>query len=150
LTRNRGLAYAHAAASASAARQTTKEECMPDQPGPENRDPQQAQPSFQVRIPLEWDDAATVSTVYANQVVISHGGPEFCLVFGFVVPPLNTAQLPDALRIQPQVRVVIAREAMPAIVQAMVENLRRAQGAQPRPAAPTGQAPAGTPPPPRA
>jgi hypothetical protein len=65
---------------------------MPDQPGPENRDPQQAQPSFQVRIPLEWDDAATVSTVYANQVVISHGGPEFCLVFGFVVPPLNTAR----------------------------------------------------------
>ena len=111
-----------------------------NQPGPERREPPPPQPSFQVRIPLEWDESADVTTVYANQVLISHGGPEFCLVFGFVVPPLNTAVLPDTLHIQPQVRVVIAREAMPAIVQAMNDNLRRAHAGHTRPQEPPDDA----------
>ena len=106
---------------------------MTEDSGSERRDPQQPQPTFQVRIPLEWDETADIATVYANQVLISHGGPEFCIVFGFLTPPLNTAQLPDTLRIEPQVRVVIAREAMPAIVQALHENLRRAESGRGRP-----------------
>jgi len=113
---------------------------MSDPPEPERREPQ---PTFQVRIPLEWDEEADVPTVYANQVLISHAGPEFCIVFGFVVPPLNTSELPDTLRIQPQVRVIIAREAMPAIVHALTDNLRRAQAAaQQRPPQPAAERPA--------
>jgi len=90
-------------------------------------------PSFQVRIPLEWDETAEMPTVYANQVLVSHTGPEFFIVFGFVAPPLNTGELPDVVKIHPQVRVVVAREAMPAIVQALGDNLRRQREGQGRP-----------------
>jgi hypothetical protein len=88
------------------------------------------QPNFQVRIPLEWQDDDDVPIVYANQVLISHAGPEFFLVFGTVVPPLNTTEIPDTFKIRPQVRVVVSREAMGPIVQAMNDNLRRYQAAQ--------------------
>ena len=82
-------------------------------------------PTFQVRIPLEWQEKEDVPIVYANQVLISHAGPEFFLVFGTVIPPVNTAEIPDTLKIQPQVRIVVSHEAMGAIVKAMNDNLRR-------------------------
>ncbi|HET6223068.1 MAG TPA: DUF3467 domain-containing protein, partial [Dongiaceae bacterium] len=82
-------------------------------------------PNFQVRIPLEWGDADDVPILYANQVMVSHAGPEFFIVFGVVVPPSNPEELPDAFTIKPQVRVVVARDAMPAIVQALTDNLSR-------------------------
>ena len=91
-----------------------------------------SQPTFQVRIPLEWEEADELPIVYANQVLISHAGPEFFLVFGVVMPPINTAELPDTLKIRPQVRVVVSREAMGSIVQAMNENLQRFREGQRR------------------
>jgi hypothetical protein len=90
-------------------------------------------PSFQVRIPLEWSSAADTPIVYANQVMISHAGPEFFLVFGVVLPPDAPDQIPDSLTIQPQVRVVVAREAMPAIAQALSENVQRFRANMARP-----------------
>jgi hypothetical protein len=86
-------------------------------------------PTFQVRVPLEWADADDIPIVYANQVLVSHGGPEFFIVFGVVVPPTSPDQIPDMYRIQPQVRLVISREAMPAIVQALSDNLARYRAA---------------------
>lgn len=91
----------------------------------------QGQPNFQVLVRLEWEDDPDVPIVYANQVLVSHGGPEFFVVFGVLLPPANPDQLPDALQIHPQVRVVISRDAMPAIVQALNDNLRRYREAQP-------------------
>jgi hypothetical protein len=91
----------------------------------EPANPPQQIPNFQVRIPLEWSEAEDVPIVYANQVMISHAGPEFFIQFGVVLPPTTSEELPDALTIRPQVRVVVAREAMPAIVQAMNDNLSR-------------------------
>jgi hypothetical protein len=82
-------------------------------------------PNFQVRIPLEWAAAEDVPIVYANQVMISHAGPEFFIQFGVVMPPTSTDELPDSLVIQPQMRIVVSRDAMPAIVQAMNDNLAR-------------------------
>jgi len=92
---------------------------------PSARPPGGPPPNFQVAIRLEWVDDPEVPILYANQVLVSHGGPEFFVVFGVVVPPMNPNELPDSLAIQPQVRLVIAREAMPSIVQAMADNLRR-------------------------
>ena len=92
--------------------------------------PQSSRPSFQVRIPLEWEEQEEPPILYANQVMVSHMGPEFFLTFGVVTPPMVTDQLPDALRIQPQVRVVVAREAMPAVVKALQDSLQRFQKAQ--------------------
>ena len=94
------------------------------------RGPQGQPPTFQVRIPVEWEESDDVPIVYANQVLISHAGPEFFLVFGTVVPPLNTSELPDTLQIKPQVRVVVSREAMGSIVQAMNDNLKRYHSGQ--------------------
>lgn len=82
-------------------------------------------PNFQVRIPLEWEASDDIPMVYANQVMISHAGPEFFVVFGVVLPPDAPEQIPDSFRIQPQVRVVVSREAMPAIVKALNDNLAR-------------------------
>jgi hypothetical protein len=86
-------------------------------------------PSFQVRIPVEWSDDESVPLVYANQVLVSHSGPEFFIVFGVLLPPTNPSELPDVLRIKPQVRVAVSRDAMPAFVQALNDNLRRYQEA---------------------
>ncbi len=102
-------------------------------------------PSFQVRIPVEWAEDEAVPTLYANQVLISHGGPEFFLVFGILLPPANPAELPDVVKIKPVVRVVVARDAMPGFVHAMTENLRRYQEALARATTqpqPSGQGPA--------
>ena len=92
--------------------------------------PQQPQqpmshPSFQVRVPLEWSDDEDVPIVYANQVLVSHGGPEFFIVFGVVLPPANPGELPDTLKIQPQVRVVVSRDAMASVAKALNDNLVR-------------------------
>jgi len=87
-------------------------------------------PNFQVAIRLEWDEGEDVPIVYANQLQVSHGGLEFFLVFGAIVPPVNPTDLPDVLKIRPQARVVIARDAMPAIVQALNDNLQRYRDAQ--------------------
>ena len=94
-----------------------------------------APPQFQVAIRLEWDEGQDVPIVYANQLQVSHGGPEFFLVFGVIVPPANPTDLPDVLKINPQARIAISRDAMPAIVQALNDNLHRYREAQrPRPA----------------
>jgi len=98
---------------------------MSDQSHPHPPNPGPHQPSFQVRVPLEWAEDDEVPIVYANQVLVSHGGPEFFIVFGVVMPPTNPAELPDALKIQPQVRVVVSRDAMPSIVNALNVNLGR-------------------------
>ena len=82
-------------------------------------------PSFQVRIPLEWESSDSTSIVYANQVMVSHMGPEFFMTFGVVAPPPSTDSLPDTLRIHPQVRVAVSRDAMPAMVKAMQDSLER-------------------------
>jgi len=108
-------------------------------------------PNFQVRIPVEWEEDGSVPLVYANQVLVSHSGPEFFVVFGVLMPPANPNELPDALRIKPQARVVIARDAMPGIVQALGDNLRRyheamaraAQGPGPDDTAPPERSPGG-------
>jgi hypothetical protein len=95
-------------------------------------------PSFQVRVPLEWSDDE-VPIVYANQVLVSHGGPEFFVVFGLLIPPSNPDHIPDVYTIRQQVKVVISREAMPSIVAALNDNLRRYQEALARAA--TSRAP---------
>ncbi len=86
-------------------------------------------PSFQVRIPIEWDPSDGAPIIYANQIMISHMGPEFFLTFGVVAPPPTSDTLPDSLRIHPQVRIAVSRDAMPAMVTAMQESLQRYRAA---------------------
>lgn len=110
---------------------------MSDEPG-------KISPQFQVRIPLEWHDREDIPMVYANQVLVQHMGPEFFVVFGVVTPPTTTDQLPDSLKITPQVRVAISRDMMPSIVQALADSVQRAR-AQAQQAQQTQQAQQGQP-----
>lgn len=84
-------------------------------------------PAFQVAIRLEWTEDEATPVVYANQVQVAHGGPEFFITFGLLVPPTNPNELPDVIKIRPQARIAIARDVMPAIVQALNDNLQRYQ-----------------------
>jgi hypothetical protein len=101
-----------------------------DNPSSSSQPPQP--PNFQVRIPVEWAEDGDTPMMYANQVMVSYSGPEFFVVFGVLVPPANPNDLPDVMTIKPQVRVAIAREAMPVIVKALNENLARYQAAMSR------------------
>lgn len=89
--------------------------------------PDRTGPAFQVAIRLEWTDDDTVPVVYANQVQVAHGGPEFFLTFGLLVPPTNPADLPDVIQIRPQARIAIARDVMPSVIQALNDNFQRYQ-----------------------
>jgi len=84
-------------------------------------------PEFQVAIRLEWAEDEATPVVYANQVQVAHGGPEFFITFGLLVPPTNPNDLPDVIKIRPQARIAVARDVMPSIIQALNENLQRYQ-----------------------
>jgi hypothetical protein len=89
--------------------------------------PERQGPAFQVAIRLEWAEDDTLPMIYANQVQVAHGGPEFFLTFGLLVPPTNPTDLPDVIQIRPQARIAIAREVMPAVIQALNDNFQRYQ-----------------------
>ncbi|MBK8538662.1 MAG: DUF3467 domain-containing protein [Ardenticatenia bacterium] len=98
---------------------------MQSQQPPEGNDRQP--PAFQVAIRLEWADDETLPVVYANQVQVAHGGPEFFITFGLLRPPTNPNDLPDVIHIRPQARIAIARDVMPSIIQTLNDNLQRYQ-----------------------
>jgi hypothetical protein len=72
-----------------------------------------AEPAGQV-IRLRWASDADLATHYANQVHISHVGPEFTLIFGEAhLPPRNQGEQYDTeLPIRPIVRIAVAPEVM--------------------------------------
>jgi hypothetical protein len=86
--------------------------------------------NFQLRIPVEWADGEGLDVLYANQLVISHGGPEFFMVFGVLEPPPVGTDVPDKMIIRPVAKIAVSREAMPGFVHAMHENLQRWRAAQ--------------------
>ena len=79
----------------------------------------------EARIPLSWGDMARVPTVYANQLLITHSGNEFYLVFGELFPPLVTDQkhLPESIEINPIIKVAITRENMVMFASLIEENV---------------------------
>ena len=86
------------------------------------------------RINLIWQSAENLPTVYANQVLVSHSGPEFYLVFGEVTTPAILGDisnnLPDNLSVKPVIKIAITPEMifqMADIIKTNVDRfLRRA------------------------
>lgn len=82
-------------------------------------------------IRLVWGTTDNLATVYANQLVITHAGPEFYLVFGEVFPPLfrerglTSETLPEAVEIKPLVRIALTPEAMLVIADAINNNIEK-------------------------
>lgn len=77
-----------------------------------------------VVLPVKWGDVAQSPTIYANQLLISHTGSEFYLVFGEIsaIFPGGKEQLPEGLEIQPRVKIAITRENMVAFANVIQQN----------------------------
>jgi len=80
-------------------------------------------------IPVTWHDmnTAAVPTVYANQLLVTHGGGECYLIFGEIVPPLYEPGVPLPETLQPRIvaRIAVTREQMVNFARAINQNLER-------------------------
>jgi hypothetical protein len=80
-------------------------------------------------IKLVWDSAEELQTNYVNQVIISHSGPEFYLVFGEVVTPAVTGKIsptpPENLRVKPIIKLAIPNRLMPQIAAVIADNVNK-------------------------
>lgn len=67
-----------------------------------------------VEVRLVWDKPAEVPTMYANNLIISHSGSEFYLVFGETEPwlELDSSIIPSELKIKPIVKIAISHKNM--------------------------------------
>ncbi len=85
-----------------------------------------------VEIKIVWPETVKdLPTIYANQLLISHAGPEFFLVFGIVTPPVPPADREpdlgemDALEVSPVVKIAVSAEAMLAMAGTIKTNVER-------------------------
>lgn len=77
-----------------------------------NHNKQKAQEKVEVR--LVWDKPSESPTFYANNLIISHSGSEFYLVFGEMEPwlELDPSITPIELKVKPIVKIAISHENM--------------------------------------
>ncbi|NOR04746.1 MAG: hypothetical protein GQ575_00360 [Deltaproteobacteria bacterium] len=77
-----------------------------------------------VVLPVKWGDVTKAPTVYANQLLISHMGSEFYLIFGEISAIFHGGkeQLPESLEIQPRVKIAITRKNMIAFAKVIQQN----------------------------
>lgn len=78
-----------------------------------------------VAIPLTWGVAEHLSTIYANQLYISHAGDQFFLVFGEAIPVVDPDQLPKSIEIKPVAKIVITPQNMLRIAEVIQNNVAR-------------------------
>lgn len=82
--------------------------------------------SGKVEYKLKWQKA-DLPTIHVNQMLITHAGPEFYLIFGEVIPIdlEDVLEIPKTLEVIPRVRVAIPREMMGVFVSAIDDNYER-------------------------
>lgn len=80
------------------------------------------------QIELVWGSAEDLPTVYATQLLISHTGAEFYLIFGEVVTPAilgkHKEPLPAKLKVKPVVKLAFPYVAMPEIANLITQNVK--------------------------
>lgn len=76
------------------------------------RDKQEAQEKFEIK--LVWNKPSEAPTFYANNLIISHSGSEFYMVFGEMEPwlELDSSITPIELKVKPIVKIAISHENM--------------------------------------
>jgi hypothetical protein len=94
---------------------------------PTRESPQPKVGETAVSIPIQWGTADHLPTIYANQLFISHAGPEFYLIFGELVPPivLGEGKFPDIVEIKPVAKIAVSPESMLRIAEAIANNVQR-------------------------
>ena len=78
-----------------------------------------------VEVKVRWKDFRDLKTTYANQLLVTHAGKEFYLVFGELVPPAPGGDMPECVEIEPLVRIAVSPGAMLDIAKAIQDNMRR-------------------------
>jgi len=74
---------------------------------------------------IKWA-TSDIPTVYANQLLLAHSGPEFYLIFGEIiaVDDDDPTKVPDVLTVRQRVRVAVSREVMGSFVEAINNNYK--------------------------
>ena len=82
-----------------------------------------------IEFATDWqhEDIEALPTIYANQVYVTHSGPEFYLVFGETFPPLvkEGEKVPEPDERQVPVRLVAKIAMSPSSMGRMVDVLKR-------------------------
>ena len=78
-----------------------------------------------IEIPIKWDDIENVPTIYANEMIISHTGGEFYLIFGEMQPPIgyDKDNLPESIKVNPIVKVAITHKNMLKFAEVIQNNI---------------------------
>jgi hypothetical protein len=81
----------------------------------------------EVKIEMKWGCIDDTPTVYANQLLITHAGPEFYLIFGEIVPVNvdNLNAIPQPLSVKPKIKIAISREIMSLFIDAINDNFEK-------------------------
>ena len=93
---------------------------------------QQESNSRKGRVPvrLVWSDTPDATTVYANQLIITHAGGEFYLIFGEVSLPVSqladitSDAAPEKLAVKQVAKVVVTPEVMERFAKVIQTNFR--------------------------
>jgi len=80
-------------------------------------------------IPMRWKAITETTTIYANNLMITHGGGEFYLIFGETVPPviLDTTvdKIPEVVDIEPVARIAVTPENIERFADAILKNIEK-------------------------
>lgn len=83
----------------------------------------------QVLIELRWDLSGNIPTIYANQLLITHAGGEFYLLFGEMTPPMisnpDKESLPEFVTVKPVAKMAITPANMVNIAAVIGQNVER-------------------------
>lgn len=80
-----------------------------------------------IEIKLVWGDPSEISTIYANNLLITHAGSEFFLVFGEFSPivELELSKIPKELVIKPVAKIAITPENIDKFAKVINENIAK-------------------------
>ena len=82
-----------------------------------------------VRVPTKWEGVEDFPTAYANQMVITHVGSEFYIIFGEIQLPIllnpEVDTVPEIIKIRPVAKVAVAYDEMLKMASAISENVSK-------------------------
>ena len=91
--------------------------------------PEKEEVQKEILIPIVWNNLEDISTAYANELIITHAGNEFFLVFGESFIPIrsieNKEDIPEKINIKPVVKIAITRENMLRFAEAIDGNIEK-------------------------
>jgi len=80
-------------------------------------------------IPMRWRAISETTTIYANNLLITHGGGEFYLIFGETIPPIildtTVDKIPEIVDIKPVVRIAVTPENIERFADAIIKNIEK-------------------------